>query len=271
MKTSFSTLGCPYYSIDEIISMATGNGYSGVEIRAVGGTVELWTLPEFSGGGLAATSEKFADNGLTVVCVGTSINFCVTDAAYQNAGLETAKKYIEIANGLNCAYIRTFGGPLPPVQGYMESIEWSREGYEKLCALTGRQNVSPLLETHDDFSTAARVLDILDGVGAQNIGVIWDILHSYRFGEPLAVTYEKLKDRIRHVHLKDSAVFSPTGFDLVLTGDGNVPILDSISVLQNGGYDGFYSFEWEKLWHPEIPEPDIAMPHFSNYIKTNVH
>ena len=44
-----------------------------------------------------------------------------------------------------------------------------------------------------------------------------------------------------------------------LTGRGEVPIAEAIGSLIKGGYEGFYSFEWEKLWHPEIPEPDIAL------------
>jgi sugar phosphate isomerase/epimerase len=253
--------------VDGIIGIASANSYDGVEIRAASGTVELWNLPEFSGAGLGETACKFKDNGLVVVGVGTSINFCKADAAHRKAGLETAKIYFEIANGLDCPYIRLFGGPLPATQGYLDSIHWSREGYEQLCELAGQAGITPLIETHDDFSVAPRVLDILDGVSASNIGVIWDILHSYRFGEPLQTTYDKLKDKIKHVHIKDSAEFSAAGFDLTLVGEGKVPVLDSIDILRRGGYEGFISFEWEKLWHPEIPEPEIAIPHFAEYLK----
>ena len=45
----------------------------------------------------------------------------------------------------------------------------------------------------------------------------------------------------------------------VLLGQGEVPIFAAIDVLQNGGYKGYYSFEWEKLWHPEIADPEIAL------------
>ncbi|RYG31354.1 MAG: sugar phosphate isomerase/epimerase, partial [Chitinophagaceae bacterium] len=29
-----------------------------------------------------------------------------------------------------------------------------------------------------------------------------------------------------------------------------------------GGYQGYYSFEWEKLWHPEIEEPEAALAQY---------
>ncbi len=51
--------------------------------------------------------------------------------------------------------------------------------------------------------------------------------------------------------------------EYVLLGRGETPIAEAIKVLSKGGYKGYYSFEWEKLWHPEIQEPEIAIPHFS--------
>jgi hypothetical protein len=27
------------------------------------------------------------------------------------------------------------------------------------------------------------------------------------------------------------------------------------------------SFEWEKRWHPELPDPEVALPHFMEEIR----
>ena len=39
--------------------------------------------------------------------------------------------------------------------------------------------------------------------------------------------------------------------------------------LAEGGYKGYYSFEWEKLWHPEIAEPEVALAHYPTAMKTH--
>jgi len=67
---------------------------------------------------------------------------------------------------------------------------------------------------------------------------------------------------IRHTHLKDSV---PAGDDrrYVLTGTGDVPVKRQIAALAKIGYRGFYSFEWEKRWHPEIEEPDVAIAQYA--------
>ena len=28
-------------------------------------------------------------------------------------------------------------------------------------------------------------------------------------------------------------------------------------------------FEWEKKWHPELADPEIALPHFANWFRKN--
>jgi sugar phosphate isomerase/epimerase len=253
--------------MDQIIDVAVKNGYTGVELRAVAGTVDLWSLPDFQGVGLRETAGKLRGNGLEIVCIGSNIRFSEGGEARKEEQLETARVYLEILNALDCRYLRTFGGPLTPTMGYLESIECIQDGYESLCDLTAKAGVMPLLETHDDFSTSARVRDILDGVSSDNLGVVWDVLHPLRFGEGIAATYGALKERIRHVHVKDSLDFSPRGFDLVLTGRGKVPLDQVTAILKAGGYDGFLSFEWEKMWHPEIEEPEVALPDYVEAMK----
>jgi hypothetical protein len=49
----------------------------------------------------------------------------------------------------------------------------------------------------------------------------------------------------------------------VLTGTGEVPVQGQVKVLAGAGYRGYYCFEWEKKWHPEIAEPEVAFPHYA--------
>ena len=266
MKYSFSTLGCPSYNVDQIIDLALKNKYDGIELRAVSGTVDLATLAEFKGDGLSKTAAKIKAAGLDVVCVDTGVRFNVASKESQAKNLEQAKFSMELANAFDCGYIRTFGGPFIPLQGYDETLGWIREGYEKMCEIAQKEGILPLLETHDDFSTSARIGDILNNITAKNVGIVWDILHPFRFGEAVKDTYAALKDKIRHIHIKDSFECSPKGFDFALVGEGIVPVKECIDLLKSDGFDGYLSFESEKLWHPEIPDAEIAMPHYAKAI-----
>ncbi|MNW14974.1 hypothetical protein D3C71_2133420 [compost metagenome] len=39
-----------------------------------------------------------------------------------------------------------------------------------------------------------------------------------------------------------------------VTGEGQLPIESIIRTLQEAGYDGYYSLEWEPKWRPELRE-----------------
>jgi sugar phosphate isomerase/epimerase len=67
---------------------------------------------------------------------------------------------------------------------------------------------------------------------------------------------------VRHTHLKDSRV-AGAGRRYVLTGEGEVPVREQFAVLARHGYRGLYSLEWEKRWHPELEEPEVAIAHYA--------
>ncbi len=70
------------------------------------------------------------------------------------------------------------------------------------------------------------------------------------------------------MHIKDSSEYSESGFDLKLPGEGKLPIPEVLGLLLDGGYDGWFTFEWEKGWHPEIEEPEVAIPAFMSYMNS---
>ena len=75
MKTSFSTLACPEWTLQQVLDGTVRYGFDGVELRVISHELDLWKLPEFSGAGLNATRRRIEDHGLSVVSVGSSANF----------------------------------------------------------------------------------------------------------------------------------------------------------------------------------------------------
>ena len=39
--------------------------------------------------------------------------------------------------------------------------------------------------------------------------------------------------------------------------------MKAIDALAKGGYQGYYSFEWEKHWHPEIEASEVAIADYA--------
>ena len=268
MKLGYSTLGSPKWSVEQVIGAALRFGYGGVELRMIRGTVDLYTLPEFRGERVSATRKQFEDAGVEIVCVDTSVRLAWLAGSRREEQLEQARTMFGLAQSLASPYVRVFGGELEdPVAG-QEHLAVFREQFATLAELGEELGVKVLLETHDSFSTGKSVAGLWgDDKTESSAGVLWDVLHSYRHQESFEETFAAVGPYIELVHIKDSGSFSDDAFDLKLVGEGVVPIKDAIDLLMRKGYEGYLSFEWEKGWHPELEEPEVALPHYAKTMR----
>ncbi len=269
-KLGFSTIGCPDYTVDQVVALAKDHGYAGIEIRFLHGTVDLLSLPELSPEGLPDTRRRFADAGIDVVSIGTSVRMNSLDTEARNKARELAQANLAIAEGLGAKYLRVFGGPLPPDQDRDKTLDAIASGLGEIADMTAAEGIESLIETHDDFCKADSILDLYRRGASARLGVLWDTLHSYRHGDSGAETWGKLGDRIKLVHVKDAYTATPTKFDFALTGEGNVPVDLFLDILKAADYRGYVNFEWEKGWHKEIAEPEVAMPHFMQFMASRI-
>jgi sugar phosphate isomerase/epimerase len=76
--------------------------------------------------------------------------------------------------------------------------------------------------------------------------------------EPVTEAYNRLKKYIHHTHIKDAKLVDGKP-QYTRLGQGEVPIFEAVDALSKSGYKGYYSFEWEKLWHPELEDPETAL------------
>ena len=266
MKLAFSSLGCPQDRVDDLLQRARELGADGVELRTLESTVKLWELEDFSESNLPRTREKFRAAGIVPVVVGSSGSFAAPESEKRKVHMEQLERYCMIAQGLGCPYVRVFGGPIPAGQSRERTVELDLEGYCRAAELAQAHQVTLLFETHDDFSRSDWMLPLLRGLDGK-AGVIWDILHPYRFGEAMTDTWNNLAPYVRHVHIKDSMQFSTDGFDIASIGTGRVPIGEALKILNDAGYQGYFCYEWEKHWHPEIESAQTEFPRYMRYMR----
>ena len=263
---SFSTLGCPKWSFQQIVNVAAVNGYQGLEIRGILGEMYLPKCPEFSVQNLPATLRLMADNKLKFVDLGSSANMHFIDAAKRKTNLDEAKRYVDLAHQLHCPNIRVFPNDLPKDQKEEETIENIIKNLIELGEYSKGSSVNVLMESHGKIVHSDLLLKIMQSVNHPHVGLVWDYFNMWSITkEPPKEVFQKLKKYIKHTHIKD-AKFVDGKEQYTLLGEGEAPLAEALTALKTGGYKGFYSFEWEKLWHPEIQEPEIAIPHFSKTI-----
>ena len=257
---SFSTLGCPDWTLDQIISFAAQHGYKGIELRGLQRQLDLIKCTEFSNAeNITATIKKMKEKGLQFVNLGSSSTLHFAEGAERQKNLEDGKRFIDLAQELQCPFIRVFPNNFPKDQDKNATIDLIIKGLLELAEHAKGSIVSVLIESHGDLVKIEDLLKVMQGAAHPQVGMIWDITNMWTATQesPL-LAYKQLKKYIRHTHVKDAKLIDGK-LAYTLLGKGEVPIFEAVDELFKGGYKGYYSFEWEKLWHPEIAEPEIAL------------
>jgi sugar phosphate isomerase/epimerase len=262
LKLAFSTLGCPNWELGQIAEAARSLGYDGVELRAVGGDLDLLNRPEFKREALARTHQWLVDQNISVCCVDSSCTFDSPDANERLKQIELAVKHSELAAALCAPLIRVFPDK---VQAGMSRAETRNNITACLRAVAERApaDVRVGLETHGDFARGEVAAEIVRLTEHPKVALIWDVANSLAAGDSIEDAAHAVSPYLAHVHLRDAhAVDGSEHWLPVLAGRGRVSFAAAVDALQRLNYDGYISFEWEKYWHPEIEEPEVALPDF---------
>lgn len=265
---SFSTLGCPDWSFERITDFAAVHAYQGLEIRGLHREMDLPKCKEFStADARKRTVNRMQEKGLKFAGLGSSATLHFAGAAERQKNLDQGRRFIDLAQEIDCPYVRVFPNNFPKEQERNQTLDLITKGLLELGHHAQAGNVSVLLETHGDLVRTDDLVRIMNAAQHKHTGLVWDITNMWTVTkEPPADVYQKLKKFICHTHIKDAKT---QGGKLVYTllGKGDVPVFAAIDELMKDGYQGYYSFEWEKLWHPEIAEPEIALAHYPKAMK----
>jgi sugar phosphate isomerase/epimerase len=254
LRIAFSTLAFPDASLATALSLGRAWGYQGVELRLIDGELIDPSMPA------AARTEvrrAAAAAGLPIVAVDSSVQLTGDDPGPQ------LRRFLELASDWESPLVRVFGGPLPrrgPAR--TARLEAAARVLEASVPAAARLGVAIGVETHDAFSASSVLAELLGLAASPWVGAVWDSHHPHRTGERPPEVWANIGPRVLLAQVKD-AIKEPerdAEWRLVLLGEGEVPVLEMLRLLAAGGYQGWVSVEWEKRWHPEIEEPEVALP-----------
>lgn len=265
-KLAFSTLGCPDWSLKQIIDCSVENGYKGFEIRGLAGEMDLPKCAEFNKTNLPASLRLIKDNDIKIINLGSSVNLHFAQEDKRKSNLDDAKRFIDLAEQLECPFVRVFPDDLPPDQSVEQTLDLIISGLVTLGEYAKGSNVTILLESHGKVVYKDMLLKIMAGANHPKVGLIWDFFNMWVVTkESPKEVFDTLGKFIKHVHIKDAnLVDGKPAYCLI--GQGVAPLREAMDSLKRSNYKGYYSFEWEKKWHPEIQDPEIAFPHFAKEI-----
>jgi len=253
MKLAFSTLGCPEWELADVVAAARNWGYEGVELRAVGGSLDLLGRAEFQPEQLATTRTDFDD--LEICCVDTSCVFHSTHASERAEQVNIAIAHSELAAKLGAPLIRVFPDKIQPGAHREQTRDCIAASLREIAERMP-DDVNVGLETHGDFARAECAAEIVTLANHPKVKLIWDVTNSVAAGDAIQHAARVVQPYLAHVHLRDAKPVAGSEHWLpVLAGTGRVSFAEAVAALRELNYNGFVSFEWEKYWHPEIEAP----------------
>ncbi|MET0263923.1 MAG: TIM barrel protein, partial [Rariglobus sp.] len=250
-------LGCVELTLDEIFALASRHQIDAVELRGVGGSLDVpdWLAKTYG------SPEAFADHArrspIRIAALDTSFRLIDNTPADREALLQ----FIPWAEALGIPRLRVFDGggkTLPPedLQRALDTLAWWND-------LRRQKGLSTdlMIETHDALITTPAMLSFLAAAPA-GTGLLWDSHHTWKQGGELPTdTWQAIQKHVVHIHVKDSASI-PSGrnaYTYKPPGQGEFPIAPLIAALQQSAYKGPVSLEWERHWHPTIAPLEEAL------------
>ena len=238
-RIAFSNLAAPTWSLERTLDAVGEYGYDGLELRLLDGEpIDPLSVDE-------AAHRVLSRMTVPLVSLDTSIQLAQPFERELSAAVELALDW-------GAPTVRVFGGESQDLDDIARRLE-------PALARVAETEVTVALETHDGFSSASRVAELMRRVDSPSFAAVWDVHHPYRTGESPEDVVCALGTRIHLVHVKD-ARRKGDDWKLVALGEGEVPVRESLAALDAVGYNGWLTVEWEKRWHPDLAEPEVALP-----------
>lgn len=257
MLRCFSSLGCPGATLDEACDLAARHVIPAVELRTLGGTVDLagYLIATYGTPDRLAAHLRVRHPAVRVVALNASLRL-VDPIETDRRELATLAAWADV---LGVRWLRVFDGGRDASDNEIAAADATLAWWRELRARHG-WSVDVMVETHDSLLTATTLRRFL--AAAPDAHLLWDSHHTWRKGgEDPAVTWPALRARVVHVHVKDSIAVPSARhpFTYVLPGDGEFPMARLRATLAAGGYAGPLSLEWERQWHPYLPPLENAI------------
>jgi len=268
---SFSTLGCPDWDFKQVVDFASTHDYQGIELRGIKRQLDFLQCEEFkTPENRKATVQMMKDKGLKFVDLGSSANLHFPEGPERTKNLDEARRFIDLAQEIECPFIRVFPNDFLKESEKNATMDLMAKGLLALAQYAEGSNVSVLIESHGDLVHTDDLEKVLKAAEHKHAGMVWDIVNMWSVTkEPVGQVFERLRKYIRHIHIKDAKV-SGSNVQYVFLGRGDGPIFEAIDLLAKSNYQGYFSFEWEKMWHPELPSSELALADYSQVMRKHL-
>jgi sugar phosphate isomerase/epimerase len=262
-KLSFTTMGTPQLDHAGAIRLALEVGFDGVDLRCADYLGEV--RPASSERELGQVARDFEAAGLEIPSVLCYHQISSASAGWPGEYAGHIQSHLAIGAALGARALRIFGVHPAPGQGSEEVVRGSAEAIASALS-DDTSRVGILMQNHAGAGTALDAVEIARRLDDPRFGLVYSPDHSFMH-EAIhgGALLPQIQPWTHQVYVAD-LVREGDGQRWVFPGQGEVPLRETIAALDAAGFEGFYSFKWEKIWNPDLAEPEVAMPQFISFM-----
>lgn len=255
MKTGMFTCGHQRLPLEQAFKDAHELGYDGIEIW--GGRPHAFA-PDLKAGDIHHLKElarvyQLPIIGYTPETNGYPYNMMIGSERMRRESLDMIMLAMDMAKEMNAGFTLISAAHA----GYLATPDqiWPRlvDNLQQLVQHAENIGMELLLEPLTPYESnvvcsANDVLRALDAVPSPHLNSMVDICAPFVQGEPIMSYFDKLGDRLRHVHIVDSDGASDSHY---IPGEGKIPLAALMQDIQRRGYQGYCTIELVTMYMNE--------------------
>jgi sugar phosphate isomerase/epimerase len=264
MKLGFSSVACPQWDLDAILSRAPAMGYSAIELAATpaGRVEQQWPALKADAAGVG---RRFHEAGLELICLATEATLSGKGSALADAKGQVCSA-IELAAAAGASIVRVLPGS---AAGQSRDAVLARivDTLGELAPVAAAHRVTLAIENSGDFSGSRDLWFIVDAVDHPFVQVCWSAVNAAIVGDRMTLAVPRIARMMSLTHVADAQLADGRFNGYALPGQGNLDVEHYLDLLRGVGYAGGLIFHWPRAMMPSLAGPDEALPAAATALK----
>jgi len=267
MKIGFSSLVCPDWDLNTIVTQASAFGFDGVELHGLRREFNLPLVSELAAGPDKVRS-LFAEHNVDLVCLSAPASLDSWSRTTRDSHEAMIRDFIELAGRLGCPFVKIRSGNVQRFDKHDAARGRIAGVLASLVPVAAKADVTLLIENGGDFAGSADVWYLVDAVGHPAVRCCWNQCNGMTVRERPTVSIPRLGAKLAMVHVCD-ADFDDDGIlqAYKMPGEGMVEVDRQIELLKGMVYDRYLMFEWPKATVPELAQPEAVLPEVAKFLR----
>ena len=211
LRTAFSTVACPDWTLDRVARAAAEWGYGGVELRSFGGGgTELACEPALTDTGKVRS--MFASAGLDIASIATGVRFDapVTPPVLghilldRDASIYEGRHFVELARAVGAHATRVYAYDGSDKESRRSLVRRISERLRMVCDHARHDSSSVVVENGGAFSSAEDLLQLIEAVDHPKLMAAYDLHAALAAGDDPREGLAMLGDRLRLCRVREA-------------------------------------------------------------------